>query len=45
MDAEAAAQRFRQRAPHYRRCAQHQVATAQQEPRETAAAVLDLLRD
>ena len=44
MDAEAAAMRFKQRAPHYRRCAQHHVATADQAPQETAAEVLRLLR-
>jgi shikimate kinase len=44
MDAEAAAQRFRQRAPHYRRCAHHHVETAKQEPRETVTHVLRMLR-
>jgi shikimate kinase len=44
MDAEAAAQRFRQRAPHYRRCARHHVETARQAPQETVAQVLQLLR-
>ncbi len=44
MDADAAAQRFRQRAPHYRRSAHHLIATAEQAPHETAAEVLRLLR-
>ena len=45
MDAEGAAARFRQRAPMYRRCAQHHIPTADQHPQETVAAVLDLLRE
>ncbi|AFL89461.1 shikimate kinase [Terriglobus roseus DSM 18391] len=44
MDADAAAQRFRQRAPIYRRCAKHHVSTADQHPQETVTAVLRLLR-
>lgn len=44
MDAEAAAQRFRQRAPIYRRCAKHHVDTADHHPQQTVAAVLALLR-
>jgi shikimate kinase len=44
MDAEAAVARFRQRTPHYRRCAKHHIPTARQEPRETVAEVLRLLR-
>jgi shikimate kinase len=43
MDAEAAATRFRQRAPHYRRCAHLHVETVKQEPHETVAQVLRLL--
>ncbi len=44
MDPVAAAARFRQRAPHYRRSAKHHVATAEQTPEETVAAILALLR-
>jgi shikimate kinase len=44
LDAAAAAERFRMRAPVYRRCAKHQIATADQDPSETAAAVMQLLR-
>ena len=44
MDAKAAAARFHLRAPFYRRCAQHHIATADQVPHETAAAILKVLR-
>jgi shikimate kinase len=44
MDAPAAAARFHLRAPFYRRCAQHHIATAEQAPSETAAAILAVLR-
>ena len=44
MDAAAAAERFRQRAPHYRRCASHHVLTAEQAPVETVREVLRLFR-
>jgi shikimate kinase len=43
MNAEAAAERFRQRAPIYRRCAKHHVDTADQHPRQTVAALMRLL--
>jgi shikimate kinase len=44
MDPEGAAERFRKRAPHYRRCAQHHILTANQHPEQTATAVLNLLQ-
>ncbi len=44
MDAAAAAERFHLRTPHYRRCARLHIATAEQAPQETAAAILEALR-
>jgi len=44
MDPEAAAERFRRRAPHYRRCAHHHIPTANQHPEQTVAAILALLQ-
>ncbi|SEC39256.1 shikimate kinase [Terriglobus roseus] len=44
LDAQLAAERFRLRAPVYRRCAKHLVDTADQQPQQTVAAVLKLLR-
>jgi shikimate kinase len=44
MDAAAAAERFRLRAPVYRRCAKHHVDTADQHPQQTVAEILSLLR-
>ena len=44
MDATAAAARFQLRIPFYRRCAQHRVETAAQEPHETVATIIEALR-
>lgn len=44
MDAAAAAARFHLRTPFYRRCAQHCISTADQNPLQTAAAVLEAIR-
>jgi shikimate kinase len=44
LDAETAAERFRLRAPLYRRCAKHHVSTGNHHPEQTVAAVLQLLQ-
>ena len=44
MDAAVAAERFHLRTPFYRRCSQHHIATAEQVPQETVAAILRALR-
>lgn len=44
LDAEDAGERFRTRVPFYRRCAQHHVATVNQQPEETAEHILARLR-
>lgn len=43
LDADAAAERFRMRAPFYRRCAQHHLQTERQAPEETAEAIRRVL--
>ena len=44
MDAASAAERFDLRAPFYRRCAKHHIATAEQAPHETSISILEALR-
>jgi shikimate kinase len=43
MDAQAAAARFRARAPHYLRCSTHRVATTAQQPGDTVEEIVNLL--